>query len=125
MRWLACVVIVLVACSKAETDAPSPGATPVPAPAAPTPPPAPPKTTTGMAECDTMADLYARLAICDAVPKNIKQTLAEGVENKLSALKGPSGAGIRLGTEYAESIRPKCTMAGEDISQFLKRYNCK
>ena len=98
--------------------------TPTPTTPTPTTPPAAATTPKGspinIPECAEVATLRSRVEACAAVPDNIRTTLYQDADNKMSVfdVAPPSG-------EYAEMVRSKCAGTARSLSESLTEYGCK
>jgi len=95
-----------------------------PTPTTPTPTTPTPTTPKGspinIPECAEVATLRSRVEACAAIPENIRTTLYQDADNKMSVfdVAPPSG-------DYAEMVRDKCAGTARSLSESLAEHACK
>lgn len=79
MHRLALVIVALAACGGSPTPQPAPVANTTPT-TTPAPAPAPaPAGQTGIAGCDALIAAYEKLAVCDKLPQQSRDAMAQGL----------------------------------------------
>jgi len=80
--------------------------------------PQPTTPSTGVAECDQVAALHAKIEACKTFPDNLRADVKSMVDNQLGALTGSPPP------NYVEYVRPKCASTADYFTDLLARYGC-